>query len=236
VIAAVLFDGDDTLWRTEWLYDDAREDARKVVERAGLDGDRWEAIERRVDVENVARLGHAAERFPSSCVQAYEQLCHETGTPPSPVVSSEVREAARSVFARRAPLIPGARETLLALRREGVRLALVTKGDAAVQRRRIAQSGLGELFDLVEIVHEKTPALLRSVADRLGVRAREVLSVGNSVRSDVLPSLAAGMRTVWIDAHVWEFERSAERLDDDRVIRAERLPEILALVRRPAAA
>jgi putative hydrolase of the HAD superfamily len=50
---AIVFDGDDTLWHTEWLYDDARQQAREVVEAAGLDGARWEELERRTDVKNV---------------------------------------------------------------------------------------------------------------------------------------------------------------------------------------
>ena len=51
--AAVVFDGDDTLWSTEPLYDRARQDARAEVVHSGLDGEEWERVERRIDVENV---------------------------------------------------------------------------------------------------------------------------------------------------------------------------------------
>ena len=101
---------------------------------------------------------------------------------------------------------------LAALGSRGLRLALLTKGDRALQKRRVAQSGLASYFDVIEIVDQKTPEAIAAVVDRLGVPRTATLSVGNSVRSDVLPSLAAGVQPVWIDAHVWEYERDHESL------------------------
>ena len=43
-----MFDGDDTLWSTESLYDEARANARRVVAEAGLDDAAWEKLERRI--------------------------------------------------------------------------------------------------------------------------------------------------------------------------------------------
>jgi putative hydrolase of the HAD superfamily len=158
VIRAVIFDGDDTLWRTEPLYDSARARAREIVEAAGLDGALWEERERHRDVENVARLGHSIIRFPRSCVEAYEELCEETGSQVEPQVARAVSAAAETVFSTPAPLLPLARETLEALRSRGLRLILLTKGETGLQLRRVEQSGLGPMFDVIEIVDVKTPA------------------------------------------------------------------------------
>src|ERR1700689_2606557 len=94
----IVFDGDDTLWSTEQLYDDARSRARDVVAASGLDGAKWEEFERRIDVQNVNQLGYSMERFPGSCIQAYEDLCHRSGYAADPDISVRVRQAARSVF------------------------------------------------------------------------------------------------------------------------------------------
>jgi putative hydrolase of the HAD superfamily len=107
-VIAVIFDGDDTLWATEPLYDRARAEAREIVSRAGLDGARWEELERRLDVENVDAMGYSPDRFPTSCVQAYEQGCLATGARPDHEVAQLVRRAAASVFDADAPLVPGA--------------------------------------------------------------------------------------------------------------------------------
>jgi putative hydrolase of the HAD superfamily len=223
---AIVFDGDDTLWLTEPLYDAARQRARSVVEAAGLDGGRWEELERRRDVENVSRFGHTLERFPTSCVEAYIYLCAEIGQEVDAVLVETVGAAARTVFEQAAPLMPHARETLSALRERGLKLALLTKGDRAVQRRRIDQSGLAPLFDVIKIVDEKTPDTITGVLAELQVAPNAALSVGNSLRSDVVPSLAAGVQPIWIDAHVWEYEREAGKVQG-RVIELEDLHELL---------
>lgn len=230
MIRAIIFDGDDTLWQTERLYDCARADARRAVEAAGLDGDEWEQRERLIDVENVARFGHSAKRFPTSCAEAYERLSEDGGQPVSSTVRTAVYEAAKSVFSRRAPLVRNAAEILESLRERGYALALLTKGDPTVQRRRIEQSGLARLFDLIEVVDHKTPETIASVLDRLGVSPSAALTVGNSVRSDVLPSLEAGVAPVWVDAHVWEYEREHKGPPVRGVIKKEKLSGILEMV------
>lgn len=227
----IVFDGDDTLWSTEQLYDEARSSAAGVVFKAGLNASKWDSLERRIDVENVAAFGHTIERFPTSCVQAYYELCQEAQRAPDVSVAQQVREAASTVFARRAPLVAGAIETLSTFRARGHRLALLTKGDRSVQEQRIEQSGLRPYFDLVQIVPEKSPDVIKAVVASLGVDARSAWMVGNSVRSDVLPALEAGLRAVWIDAHVWDYERSHDHLVDDRVITIRKLgdlPEVIA--------
>jgi putative hydrolase of the HAD superfamily len=227
---AIVFDGDDTLWQTEYLYDQARAKARAIVEDAGLDGTRWEDMERRIDVENVARLGHSVARFPTSCVEAYESLCVAAGRDIDPEVSAKIGAAARAVFNERAPVLPEVRGTLAALRRRGLRLALLTKGDPALQERRVEQSGLAQFFDLVQVVDQKTPESITAILDRLGVTADCAVTVGNSVRSDVLPSLAAGVQPIWIDAHVWEYEREHPVVDRREVIELDDVSGLLGIL------
>jgi putative hydrolase of the HAD superfamily len=230
MLFGVVFDGDDTLWSTEKLYDDARSLAREVVAESGVDADRWEERERCIDVQNVVKLGYSMERFPASCVQAYEDLCRTTGGVVDADIVARVRGAARSVFERDPPLVSGARETLTFLRAKGARLALLTKGDPELQARRIERSGLREFFDVIQIVPEKSPAVIRDVVAALGVDVGSAWMVGNSMRSDVLPAIDAGLRAVRIPAHVWEYERAYDQDTVDRVITASHLADIPALI------
>jgi putative hydrolase of the HAD superfamily len=226
----VIFDGDDTLWSTEELYDDARSQGRATVATAGLDGGLWEQLERRIDVQNVQRFGYSMQRFPTSCVEAYEELCKRMDLLPDHAVSERLREIAHSVFQRKPMLIPGVHDTLERLRTLGIRLALLTKGDPVVQRRRVEQSELSHFFDVVEIVSEKSPQTILDIVAALNVEPSNAWMVGNSMRSDVLPALEAGLKAAWIDSHVWEHERTHDHLVDDRVIRASALREIPELV------
>lgn len=229
-LVGVVFDGDDTLWITEQLYDDARSKARGLVADSGLDGAKWEELERRIDVENVAKLGYSMQRFPTSCVEAYEKICRTEGHSPDPAQAKRIRQVACSVFQQDPQIVLDARKTLMELRARGTRLALLTKGDRALQSRRIERSGLRDLFDVIQVVPEKSPAIIREVVASLGIDVKSAWMVGNSIRSDVLPAINAGLRAVWINAHVWEYERVDDQFLDDRVITVSHLAEIPTLI------
>jgi putative hydrolase of the HAD superfamily len=119
---------------------------------------------------------------------------------------------------------------LTTLRARGTRLALLTKGDPSVQSRRTQRSGLSDLFDIIEIVPEKSGTIIRELVARLGVEIDSAWMVGNSIRSDVIPAVDAGIRTVWIGAHVWEYERAFDHFPVDGVITASGLADIPHLI------
>jgi putative hydrolase of the HAD superfamily len=202
----VVFDGDDTLWFVEHLYDQARSAAALVVKRAGLDPVRWEVLERRIDVENVERFGVSALRFPTSCLTAYQVLASETGHSPDPAVAAGVLSAAETVFTMPATPADGVEEVLERLR-TAFELALLTKGDSWVQRKRIDDAGLASEFATIRIVPEKGEPEFRDLLEDFGVDPGQGWSVGNSLASDINPALRVGMTAIWIDAHVWEHER-----------------------------
>jgi putative hydrolase of the HAD superfamily len=226
----VIFDGDDTLWSSERLYDDARSRARLIIEECGLDGAQWEERERLLDVQNVAKFRYSTERFPTSCVQAYEELCLTNKRTVDRAIVEQIRKTARSVFEREPPLVAGARETLALLRSRGTRLALLTKGDHKLQLRRIKHSGLRELFHVIRIVPEKSPEVIREIVAALGVDAGSAWMVGNSMRSDVLPARSAGLRVVRIPAHVWEHERTHDDVTVGGVITTSHLANVPDLI------
>lgn len=204
--AVAVFDGDDTLWVVEPLYDRARMVARNLVAVAGLDGGLWDRTQRARDVENVQRLGLSPSRFPTSCVEAYRIIAESTGFAVDEELEREVWRAAEGVFNEVAPVVPNAREVLESLLAE-FRLALMTRGDREVQERRIADSGLVSFFEVVEVVHEKTEHQFSALVKRMGVTPKGAWSIGNSLPSDINPALRCGMSAVWLDAHVWEYER-----------------------------
>lgn len=225
----VIFDGDDTLWATEQLYDEARANAAHVVSKLGVDPAAWEELQRKTDVGNVTRFGLLAERFPTSSVEAFEFLRREAGAEVTADEASAVRQAAASVFERRAPVDPHASDVLSDLRQTH-RLILLTQGDPRVQTKRVRDSGLAEYFDEIVVVAAKSASVLAAVVDHFGIPPQDSWMVGNSLPSDINPAVAAGMRAIWIDAHVWSHERREARIRSGRVVQAlglEYVPEIV---------
>lgn len=215
-----ILDGDDTLWSVEGLYDDALDRAQERVEAHGLPGDRWRTLQRQLDLVNVLEMGTSAARFPLSSVQAVDQLAHEVAVPGGPALDalrSEVEAISCSVFTAAAPLVPAVEDVLGDLG-ERMRLVLLTKGDRQVQERRIAESGLRPLLDDVVIVEAKSPETFGEIVRASGVVPGRAWSIGNSIPSDINPAVAAGLNAVWVDSHVWEYERREGYVPHPRVM------------------
>jgi putative hydrolase of the HAD superfamily len=230
-----IFDGDDTLWRVEQLYDDALSRAEQVVAEAGLPADEWRRLQREIDLVNVESMGMSRDRFPLSSKQALEELVRSEHVTPEPSLLERVVQLSRSVFEMTAPLVPGAEDTIRRLRPH-FRLVLLTKGDRPIQKKRIADSKLEPLFDQIEIVAEKNSQTFRRLIEEFQVVASHAWSVGNSLPSDINPALNVGLNAIWIDAHVWEHERREVAVDRPGLIVLQALrdvPEVLLRSRAP---
>jgi putative hydrolase of the HAD superfamily len=203
---AVIFDGDDTLWFVEQLFDEARDQAAAIVAATGLDALAWDQLERKIDVENVGIMGLSPQRFPTSCVRAYRQLAAELECLPDKQIEARIWDAAYDAFLKMA--LPAHRVTEILRELSGTfRLALLTKGDEVIQRKRIGDASLADAFDCLAIVPDKGEKEFRDVLAAVGCKPEAAWSVGNSLASDINPALRMGMRAIWIDAHVWEYER-----------------------------
>jgi putative hydrolase of the HAD superfamily len=204
---AIIFDGDDTLWMTQPLYETAKDQFEALCREVGV----WDpSIRQRVDAvdgERVELLGFSKERFPGSLVQVLDCARTARGLPKSKMLASKALRIGKSVFSTKAPLRAGARATLQHLATR-YRLLLVTKGDSSVQLRRLRDSELAKFFGAVYVVKDKTPQMLRDIFRQEKVAASRVLVVGDSLRSDVKPALAIGASAVWIPAPTWHFEHS----------------------------
>jgi putative hydrolase of the HAD superfamily len=108
---------------------------------------------------------------------------------------------------------------------------LITKGDLLDQERKLAQSGLGDLFHGVEIVSDKTAKSYAAIFARHGTGAEQALMVGNSLKSDVLPALEAGSWGVHIPHGVtWALEQADAPLDHPRFFSLTTLADLPDLV------
>jgi putative hydrolase of the HAD superfamily len=223
----IIFDGDDTLWRTMPLYDRAKQQFQRAMVRIGYDPLTAVGHLDALDCKNVEAYGFSKMRFPLSVVEAYRSLCAQRGIPTSRRAENYLRRSARRVFGHRAPLVPNATAVLQSL--QHAHLVLLTKGERSVQRRRIAQSGLRRLFGSVYIVPKKEPKTFEQIVMAQGVQLRHTWSVGDSLRSDVLPALEAGLNAIWVPANTWLYEHTAHS-EHPRLHVCQSLAQIPALI------
>ncbi|MDT8857070.1 HAD family hydrolase [Paracoccaceae bacterium Fryx2] len=181
------FDADDTLWQNETFFRLTQDRfARLLADHADPDHlhDRLLAAERR----NIGHYGFGIKGFVLSMIETAIEVTDQRV--PAPVIA-EIIAAGREMLDHPIELLPHAREAVTALARTH-RVLLITKGDLMDQERKLAQSGLGDLFHAVEIVSHKTPATYATIFARHGSGPEQALMVGNSLRSDVLPVIEAG--------------------------------------------
>ena len=201
-VTTVGLDADDTLWHNETIF-------RLTHERfAELLSDRADALDveaRLAETEkrNLSLYGYGVKGFTLSMIETAMELCD--GEAP-PAVVREILAAGREMLAHPVETLPGVDEALAELSQR-YRLVLITKGDLFDQERKLAASGLGELFAAVEIVSEKRADTYSRIFERHGTGAGEAAMVGNSMRSDVLPALEAGAWAAFVPYPlVWAHE------------------------------
>lgn len=101
-------------------------------------------------------------------------------------------------------------ETLLALRREGYQLGLLSNTWWAAQwhNAHLALHNLNEMFDAIvytsDLPHSKPhPLAFLEVTTRLGVEPRACVMVGDMMIDDISGALALGMRAIWKHNETW---------------------------------
>jgi putative hydrolase of the HAD superfamily len=223
-LTTIGFDADDTLWQNEQFF-------RMTQARfAGLLADfaepehlseRLIAAERR----NLGHYGFGIKGFVLSMIETAIEVTEER------VPASVIREliaAGQEMLAHPIELLPEARAAVEALA-DSHRLILITKGDLLDQERKLAQSGLGELFSGVEIVSNKTPVTYAEIFTREGDGPERAMMVGNSLKSDVVPAIAVGSWGVYVPHDLtWTYEH------DEAPVGHARFREITALGALPA--
>lgn len=203
-LTTIGFDADDTLWHNERFF-------RLTQERfADLLRDHAEPdhlMQRLLDAEkrNLGHYGFGIKGFVLSMIETAIEVTDQR-VPAS--VIAELIATGQEMLRHPIELLPQAREAVEAVARSH-RVLLITKGDLLDQERKLAQSGLGDLFNGVEIVSAKTQPVYEAIFARHGDGAARAMMVGNSMRSDVVPIIDAGGWGVHVPhGLVWEIEHA----------------------------
>ncbi len=224
MLTTICLDADDTLWHNERLFQFTQERfASLLSDYAARDhvADRLRDAERR----NLERYGYGIKGFTLSMIEAALQVT-ENRVPGE--VIAELIACGQKMLREPIELLNGVEETVRTLSADFT-LLLITKGDLLDQERKLAQSGLGELFDGIEIVSEKTSEVYLGIFTGRGIEPRHALMAGNSLKSDVIPAISAGGWGVHVPCSpAWDLDEA------DAPMHHERFREIAALSDLPS--
>ena len=126
--------------------------------------------------------------------------------------------------------LPGAKEALDTLRGK-YRLFLASNGTASVQHSRLTSAGLYPYFEEVFVsqalgANKPSRAFFDACAARIpGYDPRKALMVGDSLTSDILGGINAGMKTCWVCPR--GTQGRPDIVPDYRIEALSQLPELL---------
>jgi putative hydrolase of the HAD superfamily len=220
----LLIDADDTLWENNIYFEEIVAHYVDVVGRYGLSAETARATLLEIEHRRTKHFGYGIDNFRHSLDAACHQLLdgqayhHEL---------SRFDELCFTLRRRPIALLPEVDETLRELGGRH-RLILLTKGDSDDQLAKVVRSGIRRRFHAIDVVAEKDVATYEDVIRRHGVDRSRGWMVGNSPKSDILPALAVGLRTVFVPhAATWTLElQELPPVDPGRMLVLERFADL----------
>ncbi|MCE2943874.1 MAG: HAD family hydrolase [Xanthomonadaceae bacterium] len=205
-ITLVGFDADDTLWHSETYFHEAHAEFERIVggyvdlADAGVH-ERLLATER----ENIKLFGYGAKGMTLSMIETAIAL---SGERISAADLHRIVGLGKSILQHPVELLPGVRAAVEAVAATH-RVVLITKGDLFHQERKVAASGMADLFQRIEIVSEKDEKSYARLFKEFDVSPAEFAMVGNSQKSDIAPVLALGGWGIHVPYPlVWALDRA----------------------------
>ena len=203
-ITVIAFDADDTLWDNEPFFRNAE---HKLCEMLSPYGTEEELSDRIFGVEmaNMPDYGYGAIAFTMSLIESAIKISDGKITARE---IGEIIEMGRQLLRLDAQPLDGVAETLRALKDCGkYRLVVFTKGELLTQENKLKRSGLRSFFDKVFIVSDKKETNYQGLCNDLQIEPEQLLMVGNSLKSDILPALNIGASAIYIPYEImWQHE------------------------------
>ncbi|RPE66487.1 putative hydrolase of the HAD superfamily [Pacificibacter maritimus] len=203
--STIAFDADDTLWENEAFFRLTQDRfAQLLVDYTDPDtlAARLLAAERR----NLGHYGFGIKGFVLSMIETAIEVTDEKV--PATVIK-ELIDAGQDMLRHPIHLLDGVTETIEKLASD-YDILMITKGDLLDQERKLAQSGLGDKFDGIEIVSAKDCATYRNIFTHRQIDPNSAMMVGNSMKSDVIAPIQAGAWGVFVPHNLtWAIEHAA---------------------------
>ena len=189
----LIFGLDDTLIDTTLYWIARAAFARAVAAKTGGTEDKIVSIS---DAPDARRTYEASPGHSSVTMQdTWSAFQKECAVPPHDNDTESCLLMARSLRSKFPTLIPGA-EDLLKWAKPRFTLALLTAGDSEIQKQKIEAAKIENYFNVVKVLPSKGMEDFHTVMSELGFSPRNTWVLGDSIRSEINPALAAGANCI----------------------------------------
>ena len=222
-IKVIAFDADDTLWVNEPYFVETEQKFCALLEDYVPHHTAGQELFK-TEMQNLPLYGYGVKGFMLSMVETALRVSNKTA---GMEVIEKAIEYGKDLLAKPIELLEGVEDVLNALKGK-YRLVVATKGDLLDQERKLKKSGIEHYFHHIEIMSDKQVADYQKLIRHLDIPPQQFLMLGNSLKSDVLPVLAAGGHAFHIPYHTtWAHEKVEHRIEHENFRQIETVRELL---------
>lgn len=222
-IKIIAFDADDTLWDNELYFRETENKFCALFE----DYLPQHSVERellQIELKNISLYGYGIKAFMLSMIETAISI---TDKKVKADAIEKIIKFGQELLNKPVNLIAGVEDVLKSLKPR-YRLVLATKGDLLDQERKLRKSGLAEYFHHIEIMSEKKEPDYTKLTNHLDIQPGELMMIGNSLKSDILPVLNLGGHAIHIPYHVtWAHERIDTNINHENFRQVAQISEVL---------
>lgn len=226
-IKVIAFDADDTLWVNEPYFQEMEKKFCNLLE----DYLPHHTVEKelfKTEMQNLPLYGYGIKAFMLSMIETAVRIC---GKSLNPEVVEKAIGYGKELLQKPIELLDGVEEALRVLQ-DDYRLVVATKGDLLDQERKLKKSGLEKYFHHIEIMSEKQEGDYFKLIKHLDIRPEELMMIGNSLKSDILPVLALGGHGIHIPYHTtWAHEKIDHHVEHPNFKTVEKIAEIIPFLK-----
>jgi putative hydrolase of the HAD superfamily len=222
-IKVIAFDADDTLWVNEPYFLETETKFCQMMETY-LPQHTVAKELFRTEIDNLSIYGYGIKGYILSMIETAIRI---SGNTMGVEAVGKIMDYGKEMLTKQVELIDEVEDTLKALHGR-YKLVVATKGDLKDQHRKLHESGLGHYFHHIEVMSDKQQADYKKMIARLDIKPEELLMVGNSLKSDVLPVLEIGGHACHIPFHTtWAHEVVDHTIEHENFLEAKKISEIL---------
>ena len=223
----IAFDADDTLWVNETYFRDAEKKFAKILSKYETENKVDQELFK-IEMKNLELYGYGIKGFVLSMIECALKLSYYSI---SQHEIDKILTIGKEMLNKPIELLDGVEEVLGELHNK-YKLIVATKGDLLDQERKLEKSGLLKYFHHIEVMSEKKEVDYRKLIKHLDINSNELLMVGNSLKSDVLPLVKIGASAIHIPFYItWSHEEvSLEETKNSNFHTLSQLKDILKLL------
>lgn len=222
-IKVIAFDADDTLWVNEPYFRRTEEKFCTLFSEFLPTHD----IERellKIEIGNLGLYGYGIKGFVLSMIETALRI---TDGQINTQAIEKILSLGKELLNEPIELLEGVEQVLQSLQGK-YRMVVATKGDLLDQERKLKKSNLLQYFHHIEVMSEKDDASYLKLVKHLDIQPSELLMVGNSLKSDILPVLNIGGHAIHVPYHItWVHEMVESQVEHENFKSITHIQEIL---------